>query len=96
MSDRALRGSRLGTQSFEDERGVEMAPRQQVAYVTESGHEFRLTLSAEAEVPFEWESPQTGEVVQGPPCYQRREGQGNRDSAARTPSAAEVDGPLPR
>jgi hypothetical protein len=48
MSDRALRGSRLGTQSFEDERGVEMAPRQQVSYLTESGHEFHLTLSAEA------------------------------------------------
>jgi len=62
MSDRALRGSRMGTQSFEDERGVEMAPRQQVSYVTDSGHEFRLTMSAEAEVPFEWESPQTGEV----------------------------------
>ena len=62
MSDRALRGSRLGTQSFEDERGVEMAPRQQVVYVTDSGHEFKVTISAEAEVPFEWESPQTGEI----------------------------------
>lgn len=61
MSDRALRGSRLGTQSFEDERGVEMAPRQQVMYVTDTGHEFEVTMAAEAEVPVYWESPQTGE-----------------------------------
>ncbi|MCW2771342.1 MAG: hypothetical protein JWR27_2775, partial [Aeromicrobium sp.] len=40
MAERALRGARLGTQSFEDERGVEMAPRQQVEYVCPDGHTF--------------------------------------------------------
>ncbi len=81
MSDRALRGSRLGTQSFEDERGVEMAPRQQVMYVTETGHEFEVTMSTEAEVPVYWESPQTGDVG-------RRSGfaepEGKKDKPART------------
>ena len=62
MAERVLRGARLGTQSFEDERGVEMAPRQQVTYVTDTGHEFQVTMSTEAEVPAEWESPNTGEV----------------------------------
>ena len=62
MAERVLRGARLGTQSFEDERGVEMAPRQQVTYVTDSGHEFQVTMSVEAEIPAEWESPNTAEI----------------------------------
>ena len=55
MSDRALRGTRLGTQSFEDERGVEMAPRTQVGYDCAQGHSFTLTFAEEAEVPMLWE-----------------------------------------
>lgn len=62
MADRALRGARLGTQSFEDERGIEMAPRQQVEYVCEDGHTFVVTMSDEAEVPYEWEDPKTGHL----------------------------------
>ena len=62
MADRALRGARLGTQSFEDERGIEMAPRQQVEYACADGHTFVVTMSDEAEVPFEWEDPRTGQV----------------------------------
>ncbi|MDQ3628180.1 MAG: RNA polymerase-binding protein RbpA [Actinomycetota bacterium] len=62
MAERVLRGARLGTQSFEDERGVEMAPRQQVTYVTDSGHEFQVTMSIEADIPTEWESPSTAEI----------------------------------
>ncbi len=60
MSDRALRGTRLGTQSFEDERGVEMAPRTQVDYDCAQGHSFTLTLAEEAEVPAIWECPRCG------------------------------------
>ena len=33
MAERTLRGARLGGQSFEDERGIEFAARQQVDYV---------------------------------------------------------------
>ena len=32
MAERTLRGARLGGQSFEDERGIEFAARQQVGY----------------------------------------------------------------
>ncbi len=62
MAERALRGARLGTQSFEDERGVEMAPRQEVEYVCEDGHTFTVTMSDEAEIPLEWDDPKTGQV----------------------------------
>ena len=40
MGERTLRGARLGGQSFEDERGIEFAARQNVAYVCRQGHEF--------------------------------------------------------
>ncbi len=69
MAERSLRGSRLGTQSFEDEHGVEMAPRQEVEYVTESGEVFSVTMSVEAEIPTQWEHPKTGalgRLVNGP------------------------------
>ncbi|MFZ0139818.1 MAG: RNA polymerase-binding protein RbpA, partial [Aeromicrobium sp.] len=51
MAERALRGARLGAQSFEDERGVEMAPRQEIEYVCPDGHTFAVTMADEAEVP---------------------------------------------
>ena len=61
MAERALRGARLGAQSFEDERGVEMAARQQIEYVCADGHTFTVTMADEAEVPLEWEDPKTGQ-----------------------------------
>lgn len=62
MADRALRGARLGAQSFEDERGVEMAARQEVEYVCEDGHTFTVVMAEEAEVPAHWEDPKTGKM----------------------------------
>lgn len=62
MAERALRGARLGAQSFEDERGVEMAPRQEVEYVLPDGETFTVTMADEADVPAEWEDPRTGRV----------------------------------
>lgn len=62
MAERALRGARLGVQSFEDERGVEMAPRQTIDYRCEDGRVFSVTMSVEAEIPYLWEDPKTGEV----------------------------------
>ena len=62
MAERALRGARLGAQSFEDERGVEMAPRQEVAYVLPDGRTFTVTMAEEAEVPLQWEDPKSGIV----------------------------------
>ena len=60
MAERTLRGARLGGQSFEDERGIEFAARQQVAYQCPQGHEFEITMSMEAEIPPLWECPRCG------------------------------------
>lgn len=62
MAERALRGARLGAQSFEDERGVEMAPRQEIEYALPDGRTFKVTMSDEAEIPLEWEDPKTGQL----------------------------------
>jgi hypothetical protein len=60
MSDRVLRGARLGGQSFEDERGIEFAPRQQVAYICPKGHAFEIPMAEDAEVPGVWECARCG------------------------------------
>ena len=61
MSERStLRGSRLGAPSYEDERGVEFAERQTVAYSCTAGHRFEVTFSTEAEVPALWDCPRCG------------------------------------
>ena len=61
MADRAtLRGSRLGGTSFEDESGIEFAPRQLVTYDCAHGHQFDIPMSAEADIPFVWECPRCG------------------------------------
>ena len=63
MAERTLRGARLGAQSFEDERGVEMAPRHRVAYECTRGHAFSVTMAVEADAPAEWECPRCGSVA---------------------------------
>jgi hypothetical protein len=60
MAERTLRGARLGGQSFEDERGIEFAARQQVGYECQRGHVFEITMSVEADVPALWECPRCG------------------------------------
>lgn len=60
MAERTLRGARLGGQSFEDERGIEFAARQQVGYQCKEGHVFEVTMSDEADVPALWECPKCG------------------------------------
>src|SRR5699024_12029849 len=54
MSDRSLRGMRLGAQSMETEAGVEPAPRQQIEYRSEDGESVVVTFAAEADVPDNW------------------------------------------
>src|SRR5690625_7475879 len=54
MSDRSLRGMRLGAQSMETEAGVEPAPRQQVEYRSEDGESVVVTFAAEADIPDSW------------------------------------------
>lgn len=60
MAERTLRGARLGGQSFEDERGIEFAARQQVGYECPQAHRFEVTMSTEADVPAVWECPRCG------------------------------------
>jgi len=55
MSERALRGTRLGATSYETDSGIDLAPRQDVEYACPSGHRFRMPFSMEAEVPMVWE-----------------------------------------
>jgi hypothetical protein len=61
MAERTLRGARLGGQSFEDERGIEFAGRQQVGYRCPQGHDFEITMSDEADIPAVWECPRCGQ-----------------------------------
>ena len=55
MAERALRGSRLGAQSYETDAGVEMAPRQSITYICPQDHRFAMPFSLEADVPDTWE-----------------------------------------
>ena len=51
----ALRGTRLGATSLENDRDVEFAPRMTVTYHCPAGHVINMPFAAEAEVPIEWE-----------------------------------------
>jgi hypothetical protein len=55
MSERALRGTRLGATSYETDSGIDLAPRQDVEYACPSGHRFHMPFSMEADVPAVWE-----------------------------------------
>src|ERR1044072_4720235 len=60
MSNRVLRGSGLGGVSFEDDRGVEFAPRQMITYDCPRGHVVEGRMAHDAEVPAIWECPHCG------------------------------------
>ena len=60
MTDRRLRGSGLGSRSFEDDAGVEYAARHTIGFDCERGHHFELTFAVEATLPLEWECPRCG------------------------------------
>jgi hypothetical protein len=61
MAERStLRGSRLGSISYEDERGVVLADRQDVSYACPNGHDITMVFSVEADVPGVWECPKCG------------------------------------
>jgi hypothetical protein len=55
MSDRVLRGSRLGSVSYESDRHTEFAPRALTSYDCAHGHETSVPFAAEAEIPYTWE-----------------------------------------
>jgi rubredoxin len=41
--------------SYENERAMDLAPRQDSRYVCPAGHEFEMPFSAEADIPLTWE-----------------------------------------
>lgn len=63
MAERALRGTRLGTTSYENDRNTDLAPRQEVAYDCPKGHHFAVPFSAEADIPPTWECRACGAVA---------------------------------
>jgi len=63
MSDRSMRGTRLGAQSLESDTGVQPAARQHVTYHCPNGHEIVVPLSVEADVPALWECRCGGQAL---------------------------------
>lgn len=55
MSDRVLRGTRLGAVSYESDRHTEFAPRLSAVYDCPNGHVTEMPFAAEADVPPTWE-----------------------------------------
>jgi len=50
-----MRGMRLGSQSMESDRGVELSERQSIQFRCPEGHEFEMVFSLTAEFPDTWE-----------------------------------------
>ncbi len=50
-----LRGTRMGAVSYENEGGVEFAPRELIGFDCPHGHAFSVPFSVEAELPATWE-----------------------------------------
>lgn len=55
MSDRVLRGSRLGSVSYESDKHTEFAPRVATAFDCPRGHVTTVPFAVEADVPSSWE-----------------------------------------
>lgn len=54
MSEKSLRGSRLGANSLESDQGIEPAAREISSYRCPAGHLVAIPFSVEAEVPTSW------------------------------------------
>lgn len=59
----SMRGMRLGSQSMESDRNVEYSPRQLVVFRCPADHEFSLTFSEGAELPFTWECKNCSKIA---------------------------------
>lgn len=59
----SMRGMRLGSQSMESDRNVDYSPRQSVEFRCSAGHEFSLTFSDGAELPFTWECKRCSKIA---------------------------------
>ena len=63
MAERALRGTRLGATSYENDRNTDLAPRQEIAFDCPKGQHFTVPFAAEAEVPATWECRVCGTIA---------------------------------
>ena len=59
----SMRGMRLGSQSMESDRGVELSERQTIEFRCAAGHEFAMVFSMTAELPDTWECKQCDEIA---------------------------------
>ena len=91
MAD-SMRGSRLGAVSYENEGGVEFAPRQLVPFDCPHGHAFAVPFSVEADLPDTWECRVCGATA---PASRRdhRRGEGRPQAAHPVGHAAWSAGP---
>ncbi|MCX2933991.1 RNA polymerase-binding protein RbpA [Mycobacterium sp. CVI_P3] len=55
MADRVMRGTRLGSISYETDRNDNLAGRQIARYRTANGEEFDIPLADDAEIPDTWD-----------------------------------------
>jgi hypothetical protein len=63
MADGALRGTRLGSTSYESDEGVELAARRMTTYDCPEGHATTLPFAEEAEIPYDWECATCGRAA---------------------------------
>ena len=63
MAERVLRGSRLGTTSYETDRNTDLAPRHEVIYDCPRGHVVSVPMADSAELPATWECKVCGGVA---------------------------------
>ncbi|KAA0112070.1 RNA polymerase-binding protein RbpA [Mycolicibacterium sp. P1-5] len=55
MANRVMRGSRLGSVSYETDRKDNLAPRSVARYRTGNGEEFDVPFADDAEIPATWQ-----------------------------------------
>ncbi len=67
MADRVLRGSRLGSVSYETDRDHDLAPRRTAKFLCENGEIFEVPFSDDAEIPGTWigRSGLEGKLIEG-------------------------------
>jgi hypothetical protein len=97
MTDRVLRGSRLGAVSYENDRNTDLAPRQATTYDCPSGHSFQVPFAADAEIPPTWECRLCGKtaqrtgIVETPPAKKTKPARTHMDMIKERRSTADLE-----
>ena len=55
MTDYSVRGMRIGSASSPLQRATDLAPRRSASFTCPQGHQFEVSLAADAEVPVLWD-----------------------------------------